>query len=59
MVPPDQSRRMLAELAQRGPQYHQEALITPWLSHVVMQTNGSLTELFKIIRFLSELFQTG
>jgi len=59
VVPPDQSRRMYAELVQRGGAAHQEILVTPWLSHVVMQTSGSLTELFRIVSFLSELFQTG
>ena len=59
VVPPDQSRRMYAELARRGGAAHQEILVTPWLSHVVMQTSGSLTELFRIVSFLSELFQTG
>ena len=58
VVPPDQSRRMHAELTRRGAAFHQEVLITPWLSHVVMQTSGSLGELFRIIGFLAELFKT-
>jgi hypothetical protein len=56
-VPPDHSRRMYAELAKRGAGYHQAVLITAWLSHVVMQTTGSLTELFRIVGFMSELFR--
>ena len=59
VVPPDQSRRMYAELTGRGDAFQQEVLITPWLSHVVMQTSGSLPELFRIISFLSELFNTA
>jgi hypothetical protein len=58
VVPPNHSRRMYAELARRGPGFRQEVLITPWLSHVVMQTTGSPAELFQIITFVSELFRS-
>jgi pimeloyl-ACP methyl ester carboxylesterase len=57
VVPPDHSRRMYAELARRGSGFRQEVLITPWLSHVVMQTTGSPMELFQIITYVSELFR--
>jgi pimeloyl-ACP methyl ester carboxylesterase len=57
LVPPDHSRQMYAELAKRGAGYRQAVLITAWLSHVVMQTTGSLAELFRIVGFVSELFR--
>lgn len=57
VVPPDHSRRMYAELAQRGPDYRQQVLVTPWLSHVTMNVTGSPTELFQIITYISELFR--
>jgi pimeloyl-ACP methyl ester carboxylesterase len=57
VVPPDHSREMYAELARRGKGFRQEVLITPWLSHVMMQTSGSPDELFQIIAFMSELFR--
>jgi len=57
VVPPDHSRRMHAELAQRGADFRQGILVTPWLSHVVMQKTGSPTELFQFVSFISELFR--
>jgi pimeloyl-ACP methyl ester carboxylesterase len=57
IVPPDHSRRMHAELALRGAEFHQEILVTPWLSHVVLQNTGSLSELTKIVSFTAELFR--
>lgn len=57
IVPPDHSRRMYAELAQRGAEFQQEILVTPWLSHVMLQNTGSLSELTKIVSFTAELFR--
>lgn len=57
VVPPEHSRHMHAELSQRGADFNQGVLITPWLSHVVMQKTGSLTELFQFISYISELFR--
>ena len=57
VVPPDHSRRMHAELALRGVEFRQEVLITPWLSHVMLQNTGSLSELTKIVSFTAELFR--
>ena len=57
VVPPDHSRHMHAELALRGAASGQDMLITPWLSHVVMQKTGSPAELLKIVSFVSELFR--
>ena len=57
IVPPDHSRRMHAELAQRGAEFRQEILVTPWLSHVMLQNTGSLSELTKIVSFTAELFR--
>jgi pimeloyl-ACP methyl ester carboxylesterase len=57
IVPPDHSRRMHAELALRSPEFHQEILVTPWLSHVMLQNTGSLSELTKIVSFVAELFR--
>jgi pimeloyl-ACP methyl ester carboxylesterase len=57
IVPPDHSRRMHAELALRGAEFHQEILVTPWLSHVMLQNTGSLSELTKIVSFTAELFR--
>jgi acetyl esterase/lipase len=57
IVPPDHSRRMYAELAQRGAEFRQEILVTPWLSHVMLQNTGSLSELTKIVSFTAELFR--
>ncbi|HEY3311420.1 MAG TPA: alpha/beta hydrolase [Anaerolineales bacterium] len=58
VVPPDHSRRMYAELAKRGAGFRQEVLVTPWLSHVVMNTTGNPAELFQIISYVSELFRS-
>jgi pimeloyl-ACP methyl ester carboxylesterase len=57
VVPPDHSRKLHAELVMRGSGFRQDILITPWLSHVVMQKTGSLSELIKIISMVSELFR--
>ena len=57
IVPPNHSRQMYAELALRGPEFHQEILVTPWLSHVMLQNTGSLSELTKIVSFTAELFR--
>jgi pimeloyl-ACP methyl ester carboxylesterase len=57
VVPPDHSRRMHAELAQRGAAFRQGVLVTPWLSHVVMQTTGSPAELIQFVTYMSELFR--
>jgi pimeloyl-ACP methyl ester carboxylesterase len=57
VVPPDQARQMHAELAQRGAGFRQEVLVTPWLSHIVLQKTGNLTELVKIVAFTAELFR--
>ena len=57
LVPPDQSRQMHSELAKRGPGFRQEILVTPWLSHVMMQNTGNPAELFKIVSFMGELFR--
>jgi pimeloyl-ACP methyl ester carboxylesterase len=59
VVPPNHSHRMYAELSQRGAGFQQEVLVTHWLSHVEMQKTGSITELFKIISFVSELFRNS
>jgi pimeloyl-ACP methyl ester carboxylesterase len=57
IVPPEHSRRMHAELALRGADFRQELLVTPWLSHVMLQNTGSLAELTKIVSFTAELFR--
>jgi len=57
IVPSDHSRRMYAELALRGAEFHQELLVTPWLSHVMLQNTGNLSELTKIVSFTAELFR--
>jgi acetyl esterase/lipase len=57
VVSPDHARQMHAELAQRGPEFRQELLVTPWLAHVVLQNTGSLAELTKIVSFTAELFR--
>ena len=57
IVPPDHSHRMHAELALRGAGYRQDILVTPWLSHVVMQKTGSLSEMLKFVSLVSELFR--
>ncbi len=59
LVPPDQSRRMVSELARRGAGFRQKVLVTPWLSHVTMKNFGSPAELFQIISYISELFRVA
>jgi dipeptidyl aminopeptidase/acylaminoacyl peptidase len=57
IVPPNHSLQMYAELTQRGEGFRQEILVTPWLSHVVLQNTGNLSELSKIVSFTAELFR--
>jgi pimeloyl-ACP methyl ester carboxylesterase len=57
VVPPYHSRQMHSELVLRGSGFRQEILVTPWLSHVVMKKTGRLSELFKIISWVGELFR--
>lgn len=57
VVSPEHSRKMVAELALRGPKFRQEVLVTPWLAHIVLQKTGSLSELAKIVAFTAELFR--
>jgi len=57
LVPPVHSQKMHAELSKRGAGFRQELLVTPWLSHVVMQKTGSIQEVFVFISYVSELFR--
>lgn len=57
VVSPEHSRQMYLELTQRGPEFRQEALITPWLAHIALQKTGNLSELVKIVSFIAELFR--
>ena len=57
IVPPQHSRSMYEELALRGTEFQQEVLVTPWVSHVILQNNGKLSELARIVSFTAELFR--
>jgi pimeloyl-ACP methyl ester carboxylesterase len=57
VVPPEQSIQMFNELTRRGAGFKQELLVTPWLSHVILQNTGNVTELVKIVQFTAELFK--
>jgi predicted esterase len=57
IVPPYHSQRIHDELSERGSNYRQEVLVTPWLAHVVLQNTGNLSELTRIVSFTAELFR--
>jgi pimeloyl-ACP methyl ester carboxylesterase len=57
IVPPYHSLKIHDELSQRGADFRQEILVTPWLSHVVLQNTGNLSELTRIVSFTAELFR--
>lgn len=56
VVSPDHSRRIYAELARRGLGFKQKLLVTPWFSHVELQTALNVKELLMILYILGKLF---
>jgi len=56
IVPPEHARQMMDELQQRGKSCEQQLLITPVLSHDLLQRTTRLRDMFHFTHLLGELF---
>ncbi|HUT52979.1 MAG TPA: phosphatase PAP2 family protein [bacterium] len=57
LVPPEQSRRIFAELGSRPAGGGQRLLITPWLSHVTARSAWKILDVFRILSIMGEIFR--